>query len=141
MTIWEVWDRLEEIHEAIFSTDDDAVTRHWLSVCKLPGKRDLENQLSKEYEVAYLQKAWVKAFGGWELPRARTFLKRMMLFMIFGSDMAYADRIFDNGNLAEFFEKFPLDNERQWAFGVCFGRNADWQTIKSKTSKILRRSP
>lgn len=142
MTIWEVWDQIEEIHGAIFSTDDDVITRHWLSVCKLPSKRDLENQLNREYRVADLQEAWDTAFGGWELVRARIHMKHMMLFMVFGSDIANPDLIFDNGNLTEFFEKYPLEAEgqRKWAFQICFGEDASWRAVKAKISKILRKS-
>lgn len=142
MTVWEVWDQLEEIHEAVFLTDDEVITRPWLSVCKLPGKMDLKNQLSKEYAVTHLQEAWEEAFGGWELVGARILLKHMMLFMVFGSDMAHPERIFDNGNLTEFFEKYPLEAEgqRKWAFQICFGEDAGLRAVKAKMSKILRKS-
>lgn len=138
MTLQEVWNSIEEIHGSIWLNDEDVVTRRWLSVCKLRSKDELKHALNKEYAVFFLQEAWISAFGGWELPGARTFLKYMMLFMIFGSDVACADSIFDNGNLAAFFEKYPVKDERQWAFQICFGENAGWQAIKSKTSKIIR---
>ena len=140
MTIWEVWDQLEEIHSAIFLSDDDTITRHWLSVCELPSKRDMDNQLNRECRVTDLQEAWDTAFGGWELVGARIHMKHMMLFMVFGSDMAEHGRLFNNGNLTEFFEKYPFDEagQRKWAFQVCFGANAGLHQIKSKTSKILR---
>jgi hypothetical protein len=141
MTIWEVWNHIEEIHDAIFLADDEVITRHWLFVCELPSPKDLRQAMDKEYNVVRLQEAWVVAFGGWELPGARRFLKRMMLFMIFGSDMASTNRIFDNGNLDAFFERYPVENERAWAFRICFGQNAGWQALKSKMSKILRQSP
>lgn len=140
MTIWEVWDQLQEIHDAIFETEDEAINRDWLSVCKLPSERDLKRQLEKNYSVIRLQEHWISAFEGWELPGARMFMKRMMLFMVFGSNMARPDRIFDNGNLAKFFREYPPEGEREWAFRTCFGANADWQALKSKMSKILRKS-
>ena len=143
MTIWEVWDQLEEIHCAIFLTDDETITRPWLSVCKLPSKADLRNHLGREYCVEDLQDAWETAFGGWELIRARIHMKHMMLFMVFGSDAADHNRIFNNGNLTEFFEQYPLkaEGQRKWAFQICFGADAGLHQIKSKTSKILRQSP
>lgn len=142
MKIWDAWKSLEEVHGIIFGSDSgDFITRYWLSTCELPSRNDLQKQLEKEFKVEDLQEHWIRAFGGWELPKAQMFLRYMMLFMIFGSNMACPDQIFDNGNLSNFFDEFPLnDFEREWAFITCFGFNADWQTIKSKTSKIIRRS-
>lgn len=135
---------MNEIYRLIFGTGDEFITRSWLSVCELSSKTDLQNQIAKEYKTGDLQKHWVCAFGGQELTQARMLLKYMMLFMIFGSDMADSKQLLNNGYLSGFFEKFPVEdvveNEREWAFVNCFGVNADWQTIKSKTSKIIRRS-
>ncbi len=137
----EVWERLDDIHGQIFDSDNNFMTRSWLSVCELPSKTDLENQLAKAYRVENLQDCWIRAFGGWEVVRARMFMKYMMLFMIFGVDMADLNKLLDNGHLSGFFDKFPVENERKWAFEICFGKNADWQTIKAKIAKITRRSP
>ena len=121
MTIREVWDRLEEIHKAIWLTDKEIVTRSWLSVCKLRKKKDIRNVLKEEYEVFYLREVWVHAFGGWELSRARILLRCMMFFMAFGSDMVCLDT-----------------DDRQWAFEISFPKNSEWQSIKSDIAKILR---
>ncbi|GEM_PF-5804237 len=137
MTIWEVWEALEEIYEEIFDTNEEKVNRHWLSVC--PDKQEgLESQIGRIYGVEFLQEKWITAFGGEDIKQAQKLLEFMMLFMIFGSKMADTDNLFDNGNLTEFFEKYPADEDRLRAFNICFGEFADWQTIKAKMSKILR---
>ncbi|MEX2090686.1 MAG: hypothetical protein WD989_00960 [Candidatus Paceibacterota bacterium] len=141
MKISEVWDNLEIIHSAIFDNDEERMNRHWLTLCKLPSATDLRNQVNKEYETEHLRESWECAFGGRELSRANAFLKHMMLFMVFGSSMANPEQLFDNGNLTAFFEKFPVENEREWAFAICFGVNANLHTIKAKMSKIIRKSP
>lgn len=135
MTIWEVWEALDDIYEAIFNSDEQYINRHWLSVCKLPSENDLKNQIEKEYLVEYLKDRWGCAFGGRKLAKARKFLRYMMLFVIFGSDMACPKKIFRNEKVVEFFDKFPITNERQWAFEVCFGTdtaNTDWNVIRPK---------
>lgn len=141
MTIWEVWNRIEDIHNSIWLTDNHVITRPWLSVCKLRKKKALKKALGNEYEISYLQEMWVVAFGGWKLDIAKRVLEYMMLFIIFGSDMAYEDKIFNDSNLDDFFKKHPVKGERYWAFRVCFGENACWQVIKHKVSHIFGRSP
>lgn len=140
MKIWDVWEKLNEIYDLIFNTDDEFISRPWLSICELSSKVDLQNQTDKEYRTEDLQEHWICAFGGQGLAQTRTLLKYMMLFMIFGSDMANIKQLLDNGHLSDFFEKFPVEGERKWAFITCFGVNAGWQTIKSRTSKIARQS-
>jgi len=138
MAIWQVWEVLEEIHEAIFYSDKERINRHWLAVCKLKTPRELEVQVEKVYKIEYLQEKWITAFDGDSLKQARMVLKYMMLFIIFGSHMANPESLFDNGNLTEFFEKYPANEDRLRASNICFGEFADWQTIKAKMSKILR---
>ncbi len=138
MTIWEVWEALDEAHEAIFNTDEQRINRPWLRVCKLETNKEKDSHINKEFKVEVLQEKWVIVFGGEDIKSARRFIKFMMLFIIFGSCVADADCLFDNGNLTEFFEAYPSNDERLEAFNICFGENADWQAIKAKTSKILR---
>ncbi len=139
MTIWEVWEALYEIYEAIFNTDQERINRHWLRVCPA-NQEGIEIQLRKAYGVEYLQEKWIVAFGGEDIKQAQKLLKLMMLFIIFGSYMADTDYLFDNGNLMEFFEEYPADanKDRLKAFNICFGETADWHGIKAKISKILR---
>lgn len=140
MTIWEVWNRVEDIYSSIWLADDDAITRPWLSVCKLQ-KKALKKALNNKYNVFYLREMWINAFGGWKLDRAKRTLEYMILFIIFGSDMAYEDKIFSDSDLAAFFKKYPVTGERHWALQACFGENASWQSIKHKISQIFGRSP
>lgn len=137
MTIWEAWEALEEIYEKIFNTDKERVNRQWLSVC--PVKQEgIEIQIKRVYDVEFLQEKWIIAFGGRDLKQARKFLKDMMLFIVFGSRMADIGYLFNNGNLTDFFEEYPANEDRLRAFNICFGESADWQGIKAKMSKILR---
>ncbi len=121
MTIREVWEALDEMYEAIFNSDDQNINRRWLSVCKLPSENDLRNQIEKEYSVEYLKDRWGCAFGGRKLAKARKFLRYMMFFMLFGSDMACPKKIFRNEKVGKFFDRFPVAPDRQWTFEVCFG--------------------
>ena len=138
MTIWEVWENLHDIHEEIFSTDDERINRIWLVVCKLRTEAEVRAHMDKVYSVENLQEKWIATFGGYDLKQAEQLLKYMMLFIIFGSRMADTEYLFDNGNLTEFFEEYPANEDRLKAFDICFGRSADWQRIKAKVSKILR---
>ncbi len=140
MTIWEVWEALGKAHEDIFNTDKNKINRPWLRVCELKSESEEEklNHMEKKFRTEVLQEKWAITFGGEDIKSASRFLKYMMLFIIFGSHVADPDYLFDNGNLTEFFEDYPSNDERLEAFNICFGENADWQTIKAKTSKILR---
>ncbi len=138
MTIWEVWEALEEIYADIFNSDEERINRHWIRVCQLQTDKGLEIQIDRVYGIEYLQEKWITAFGGQDLKQAQRLLEHMMLFIIFGSYMADTDDLFDNGNLAEFFEEYPANEDRLKAFNICFGEFADWQRIKAKVSKLLR---
>jgi len=138
MTIWEVWEKLHEIHEAIFNTDEERINRFWLSVCKLRTEAEIKAHVDKVYSVENLQNKWFVAFEGCDIKQAEKLLEYMMLFIIFGSKMADTDYLFDNGNLTEFFEEYPANKDRLKAFNICFGEFADRQRIKARISKILR---
>ena len=141
MTIWEVWERVEEIYEEIFNTNEEKISRQWINVCRLKKDTGLDVQINRIFGVEYLQEKWIIAFGGQDIRQAQRLLKYMMLFIIFGSHMADTNYLFDNGHLAEFFEKSPADENRLRAFNICFGESADWQRIKAKISKIRRQLP
>ena len=141
MTFWEVLEALDRIYEEIFHTDKEGINRNWLSVCLLKKDRGLDVQIDNVYGVEYLQEKWIIAFGGQDVKQAQRLLEHMTLFIIFGSHMADMDYLFDNGNLTEFFEEYPANEDRLKAFNVCFGEFADWQRIKTKMSKILRQLP
>jgi len=138
MSIWQVWERTQEIHRAIFDSGDEFINRHWLEVCCIRCENEKRRQIEKRMSVIELQEQWRKAFGGESLQQARKILKFMMLFMVFGSRMANTDHLFNNGNLIEFFEKYPANEDRLRAFNICFGESVDCSRIKTKMSKILR---
>ena len=138
MTIWEVWEVLDEVYQEIFCTTKERTNRYWLSVCRLKKEKQLKVQMERVYGIEYLQEKWIVAFGGEDIKQARKFLKFMMLFIVFGSRVVDTDNLFDNGNLIEFFEDYPADEDRLRAFNICFGESADWHTLKARMSKILR---
>lgn len=138
MTIWEVWDVLDEAYEVIFNTEDERVNRYWLHVCRLGDSDEKRSHIERDMNVRDLQEKWEKAFGGRSLQRAKKTLKHMMLFIIFGSKMSKPERLFDNGNLEDFLQRYPADDDRLRAFTICFGQYADYQKIKARMSKIIR---
>lgn len=138
MTIWEVYEALEDIYDKIFNSNKERINRGWLVVCKLKNEYQLKIQMEKVYGVEYLQEKWFIAFGGYDIKQAQKFIKHMMLFIIFGSRVVDTEKLFNNGHLAEFFEKYPADEDRLRAFDICFGEFADWPRIKTNMSKILR---
>ncbi len=150
LRIDEAWRDLDQIHHSIFESGEDYIYPWWLKSCSLDNgtekqkvafEKNKANRLTKRVRAKVLQEAWDEAFGGYSLEQARYTLKYMMLFMIFGRNMADTKLLFNNGNLIEFFENYPFDGYRRWAFQVCFGKNAKPQGIKSKISKILRKLP
>ena len=138
MTIWEVWEVIDKTYEAIFINDDKKIKRFWLCVCKLSNGDEKLYQVEKKFSTIELQEYWIKAFGGDSLQQSQKTLKYMMLFIIFGRHTVNSSYLFDNGNLMEFFKKYPPIEDRFKAFNICFGRFADYQNIKSKMSKIMR---
>lgn len=144
MTMWEVWEQLDCIYEAIFNSDSGLINRNWLSVCKLSNENDLKMQMERTYVTRDIRSVWVQTFRSRELSKTRKFLRYMMLFIIFGSDMAYPKKLFNDDSLRAFFREFPLEGERKRAFKRCFGGDIDLSdnvglnNIKLKISEILR---
>ena len=145
MTIREIWERLDDIYKTIFNDEQELINRHWLSVCELSSMNDLNRQVEKMYNAENLADAWTCAFETKDLPAAKLFVKYMALFLIFGSDMMCPKKLFDNDYLTAFFAEFPLENERKWAFQICFGADdadgADLDGIKLKIQEILSQFP
>lgn len=149
MTIQEVWDNLDDIYLAIFESDEEMIYPFWLEFCelnrgseqqKLAFCEERRHRLLKHVGVYKLQNYWFKAFGTADLEQVRHFLRYMMLFMIFGINMANPRDIFNNRELVRFFESYPVGGDRVWAFEICFGKNGvGMGCIKSKTSKIIRK--
>jgi len=124
----------------IFCNRNKTMNREWLVLADLPSQTDLRCEISKTYETKYLKKMWSTAFRGRKLSKAKAFLQLKMLFMVFGSDAVLTEKLYDNGNLSDFFKEFPVTNERRWAFTTCFGTNYNLQSMKEKIRKILKQS-
>lgn len=151
MHISEVWDRLVEIHEAIFDSSREHITRDWIEVCTLDreeDKSDLEkikkfNQdkvsfMNKSTDVILMQSKWETCFGSASLERAILVIRYMMLFMIFGEAMANPEeKIFVNSHLEQLLSKVSIHGDRRWALNQCLGENASTHSAKSQISEIL----
>lgn len=140
MQMRDIWENVDKIHRMIFCNRNKTMNRTWLVLTDLPNQTDLRNQIDKVYESKYLKRMWSTAFRGRKPSKAKAFLRLRMLFMIFGSDAVLTEKLYDNGNLSEFFKAFPLVNERRWAFTTCFGTNPNLQSMKEKIRKILNQS-
>jgi hypothetical protein len=149
LRIDEVWEKLEEMHESIYNSEDDSITPWWLERCSLdkpsrPGQvmlfeNDKQKRLQRRIPVASLQRNWRGAFDGDDIVTAREFMKVMLLFIIFGVKIADRKILFNNGHLIDFFEASPCNDLRLWAFNNCFGKSGTPQAMKSKIAKILKR--
>ncbi len=137
MTIWEIWEVLDGVHEEIFNNEEERVSRPWLHVCHFSKER-LDTEVDRFFPIEFLQQKWITTFGRKKLNRARKLLKRMMLFMVFGSEMADPEQLFDDGHLMQFFQKYPVHQDRLRAFNICFGKLASLDTIKYQIFTILR---
>ena len=140
MQMWDIWENVDKIHGMIFCNRNKTMNREWLVLADLPSQTDLRNQINKIYETKYLKTMWSRAFRGRQSSKAKAFLRLRMLFMIFGSDAVLTEKLYDNGNLFEFFKEFSVMNERQWALTICFGTNYSLQSMKEKIRKILKQS-
>ncbi|MBI2064951.1 MAG: hypothetical protein HYT62_02780 [Candidatus Yanofskybacteria bacterium] len=140
MQMWDIWKNIGKIHRMIFYNRNKTMNREWLVLADLPSPTDLQNQINKAYEVKNLKKIWSLTFRGRQLSKAKAFLRLRMLFMIFGSDAVLKDKLFDNGNLVEFFKEFPVSDERVWAFEICFGTNPNLLSMKEKIRDIFKQA-
>ncbi len=150
LKIDEVWNNLSQIHNSIFSSGNIYIYQWWIAPCSLDRAEDKERQefekqkqkrINKLLPASDFKKKWIKCFGNDSLDHARVYLKYMMLFMVFGVNMISPDQLFDNGNLAEFFETSSSKGYRLWAFEICFGKNyPKVQTIKAKIRKIIKKA-
>jgi hypothetical protein len=149
LTIVQVWEMLEKIHDSIFQSKGDYIIPWWYEFCELEngdwrqresfdkGKRE---RIKKHVSVKLLQRNWIGAFGGHELVTAREFMKVMFLFVVFGTKITDRSSLFNNGNLADFFEESPCTKNRFLAFQICFGKGGKVQAMKSKIAKILNKN-
>ena len=150
LKIDDVWNDLSKIHRSIFGSVKKYDYQWWIGSCFLDRGTEKERQrfekhkqerLAKLVLVSEFQKNWIKCFGNDSLVHARIFLKYMMLFMVFGTNMTDMDSLFDNDDLIEFFERSPSKGYRLWAFEICFGKNyPKVQTIKTKIRKIIKKA-
>ncbi|OGM98775.1 MAG: hypothetical protein A2817_00165 [Candidatus Yanofskybacteria bacterium RIFCSPHIGHO2_01_FULL_39_8b] len=150
LKIDEVWNNLDKTHQSIFDTDRKYCYQWWISSCFLDKGTEKERErfekskqerLVKLLPVSEFKKYWIECFGNNSVNHARLLLKYMMLFMIFGVNMADTNSLFNNDDLTIFFETSPSKGYRLWAFEICFGSStAKVQTIKTKISKVLKKA-
>ena len=139
---------LGRIHFDIFESDEEYIIPWWIEKCEreigtadqmAKFNKNKKDKLNALVSVAWLQTKWFKAFGSEDLKTSKEFLKLMMLFMIFGTELLNKDTLFDNGNLSDFLEATPCTKNRLWAFEKCFGRADYADSLKSKIVSIVDR--
>jgi hypothetical protein len=149
LTINEVWEMLEQIHDSIFQTEENYIIPWWYKYCELEKggwkqkasfEKDKRERLKKHVSVSILRRNWIGVFGGEELITARALMKVMFLFEIFGTKVTDKNTLFNNGYLEKFFENSPCSKKRLQAFQICFGRGGRVQAMKSKIARILNKN-
>jgi len=147
MTTQEVWERLDEIHAAIYS-DAERVVPFWIEVCTLfkasPQKAKVfeeqkASKLSSLVNTTKLQGLWRVCFKSEKLAEARTQMLYMMMFMLFGSKMADPDSISQTDIQATLSKMSEMKTYRHWAVSVCFGYGVS--TIISRVNDLNSSSP
>jgi len=97
MTVFEVWERLGEIHNLIFNSPTSRIRPVWFDVCKLE-KGGVNKRLAfkglkikviaNPTDVNVLKKNWLCCFKSTKLDDAVNFVAYKMLFIIFGRKVA-----------------------------------------------------
>ncbi len=149
LRIDQVWNDLGQIHRSIFETKDDKMRQWWIEACDLESgdffKRsdfyDRKSRKIKELlETKHLRNVWFRSFGSEDLSTAENLMKIMMLFMVFGPKMVDKKKLFNNGNMKDFFENNQANSYQLWAFETLFGDGGSIQGIKSKIAHILNKN-
>lgn len=142
MTILEVWDRLDEIHDSIFSPKEtEKIRRRWLDVCDIPNSGEKKHVLEKEVSIQKLQCLWFQCFKTEDFNKSLMFIKYQMLFMVFGGIiMMNLDIIFQNSNLKKFLNKELCSENRKRAFEICFGQNPSVPKVRSIINRIIKKT-
>ena len=147
MTIQEVGERLDEIHAAIYS-DAERVIPFWVGTCTLfkAGSRRMKvfeeqkaSKLSSPVSTAKLQGLWWDCFKSEKLADARTLMLHMVMFMVFGPQMADPDLVSQTDVQAILSKISEMKNYRRWAVGVCLGYGIS--TIISRVNQLNSSSP
>ena len=146
MTLREVWDVLEQVHQVIFDSGCKSVAPWWLAVCETnrnKKKRNFElskaRALKEELSTRILRENWEGCFGSPKLADARHQMQWMMLFMILGMNMLKGIAVASDEETCEFCLKAQQDTEdRAWAFGILFGSNPAPMKVRGKISKIFQ---
>lgn len=147
MTIQEVWDRLDEIHAAIYS-ESEKVVPFWIETCTLfrAGFRRMkifEEQktsiLSSPVSTVKMQGLWRTCFKSEKLVEARTLILYMAMFMIFGSRMADFDSIIETDTQALLSKVPEMKDYRRWAMSICL--NCGINTVFSRVNEFNSSSP
>lgn len=142
MTVFEVWERLDDIYDSIFNSNSERIIRWWLDVCKIPDRGEKARMLEKEVSVEKLQDAWFECFESEEFAIAANWIKYMLLFMVIGGEKMMKLKIFfERNNLEIYLNKKSLNKYRAQAFIICFGEDEDDSSkIEFKIRKIIKKS-
>lgn len=130
MTIFEVWDWLEDIHILIFHSKQNKICPTWFSVCSLdtgsPNKIMRFEKAKKKFLTTLIlvnqfQQEWFHCFGSSDPKVAKAFLKYKMFFMIFGSKMIDNKFLLSDSNFIKMIQESANYPSRAQAVINCFG--------------------
>ena len=147
MTIQEVWERLDEIHAAIYS-DAERVIPFWIETCTLfkagfKRMKVFEEQkasiLSSPVGTVKLQGLWRSCFKSEKLVDARTLILHMAMFMIFGSRMADFESIIETDTQVLLSKVSEMKDYRRWAMSICL--NCGINAVFSRVNEFNSSSP
>ena len=148
LRIDQLWSKLAKIHNDIFFTNRGYISPWWLHGCELESGTHRQiasfhiskkGRIGKALEVRQLQSLWSRAFGGEDLITAENLLKIMMLFIVFGVELLDTDKLFENGNFQDFFEK-NRSGYRLWAQEILFGKGGSVQGNRSQLVSMLNKN-
>ena len=133
MTIFEIWESLNQIHNLIFRFRQEKICPVWLNVCRVENEtvqnivifEEKKTRLLTElFQTNYLQKKWLHCFKGKDIKAARNFLKYKMFFMIFGRKMADRKYLLSDDNFQKMILQAASRPIRKRTILYCFGSEA-----------------
>ena len=120
MTVREVWQCLDEVYERLLSASGDTIVRTWCLSEYYHGKPSKKNNVLAPKKVVDLLQSWQTCFGATNLQSARSLLRYMMLFMIFGRYALPMYELPAGDVLERLVASVSDDEDRAWAFRTCF---------------------
>lgn len=130
MTVFEVWEKLDFIHNLIMNPSKREIFPVWLKVCRLERgaateilafEQSKNKFISGSISAESLQKIWKRCFKNLDIRSARFFLRYKMLFMIFGVRTIDGNFLLSDDNFKKMLQKAAENPNRRRALVNCFG--------------------